>query len=278
MPVEILQRPIPSTGELLPVVGLGSWIKFDVSTSSTDRAPLKDVLVKMNELGGTMIDASPMYGKAEQVIGELTHETGAADDFFYATKVWTTGKQAGVVQMQSSLSKMKRKSMNLMQVHNLVDVQTHLSTLRDWKERGVIRYLGITHYTTSSHEQLEQLIKSTKIDFVQFNYSIKTRNAELRLLDAARDRGVAVIINEPLEKGALFSAVKGKQLPAWAAEFDIKSWGQYFLKYIIAHPAVNCVIPGTSNPQNLVDNIHAGYGRMPDEKIRKKMVAYLQNL
>lgn len=267
----MLTRPIPSSGEALPVVGLGTWIQFDVGAADAERQPLREVLQRMSELGGKLIDSSPMYGQSEQVVGDLTAATGLADRFFYATKVWTSGRQAGIDQMEASLRKMRRKIMDLMQVHNLVDWRTHLKTLEGWKAEGKVRYVGITHYTVSAHEQLEQIIKSEKIDFVQFNYSLRVRNAERRLLEAARDRGVAVIINEPFEKGELFSAIKGKALPEWATEYDINSWGQFFLKFILSHPAVNCVIPGTSNPKHAADNMGAGYGRMPDAKGRELM-------
>jgi len=274
----IIQRAIPSSGEKLPVVGLGSWLQFDVGSSAAEREPLKEVLTKMNEMGGKLIDSSPMYGRAEQVIGELATETRLADNFFYAAKVWTSGKDAGIAQMESSLKKMRRKTIDLMQVHNLVDWQTHLNTLKDWKQQGKVRYTGITHYTTSSHAQLEQIITSVPLDFVQFNYSIRVRNAEQRLLSAAKDKGVAVIINEPFDKGSVFNAVKGKPLPGWAAEYDMNSWGQFFLKYIISHPAVNCVIPGTSDPKHLADNMQAGYGRLPDDKTRRKMADLVEAL
>lgn len=267
----MLTRPIPSSGEALPVVGLGTWIQFDVGAAESERQPLREVLQRMADMGGKLIDSSPMYGQSEQVVGDLSVATGLADRFFYATKVWTSGRLAGIGQMEASLRKMQRKTMDLMQVHNLVDWRTHLKTLQQWKDEGKIRYVGVTHYTVSAHEQLEQIIKSHRIDFVQFNYSIRVRNAERRLLDAARDRGVAVIINEPFEKGELFGAVKGKTLPEWAAEYDINSWGQFFLKFILSHPAVNCVIPGTSNPKHAVDNMGAGYGRLPDAKGREKM-------
>lgn len=274
----MIQRAIPSSDEPLPVIGLGSWIQFDVGSSDTERQPLKQVLAKMHEMGGKLIDSSPMYGQAEDVIGALTTAMGLADKFFYATKVWTSGKQAGIDQMEESLRKMRRKTIDLMQVHNLVDWQTHLNTLKDWKQQGKVRYAGITHYTTSSHAQLEQIIKSASLDFVQFNYSMRVRNAEQRLLLAAKDKGVAVIINEPFEKGSLFGAVKGKSLPPWAAEYDMNSWAQFFLKYIISHPAVNCVIPGTSDPTHVADNMMAGYGRLPDEKTRQKMVELIEGL
>lgn len=271
----MIKRKIPLSGELLPIVGLGTWQQFDVGLSEEERRQLTEVLTLMIEKGGRLIDSSPMYGRAETVIGELAAPPSINPNLFYATKVWTTGKEAGIQEMNDSMAKMRRKTLDLMQVHNLVDYKTHLQTLYKWKEEGKIRYIGITHYTASAHETLERVLKSEKIDFVQFNYSIRERNAEKRLLNAAREKGVAVIINEPFESGSLFNVVKGKKLPEWAAENDIQSWGQYFLKYIVANEAVNCVIPGTSNPKHVVDNMGAGFGRLPDEKLRLKMIEYL---
>jgi diketogulonate reductase-like aldo/keto reductase len=274
----MLQRNIGTTNEKLPVVGLGSWIQFDVGTSPVERKELTRVLAGMHQSGGKLIDSSPMYGRAEQVIGDLTADLDFKDQLFYATKVWTTGKQAGIDQMNESFRKMGRKTMDLMQVHNLQDWQTHLNTLKSWKEEGKVRYIGITHYTASAHAQLEEIVKSKAVDFVQFNYSIKVRNAEKSLLKSARDHGVAVIINEPFDSGSLFKLIKGKVLPTWAAEYDIKSWAQYFLKYILANHAVNCVIPGTSDEKHLLDNMGAGYGKLPDEAGRMKMIKYLETI
>lgn len=224
----MIKRKIPSSGELLPIVGLGTWQQFDVGLSVDERRQLTAVLTMMIDKGGRLIDSSPMYGRAEAVIGELAAPPAINPNLFYATKVWTTGKDAGIREMNDSMAKMRRKTLDLMQVHNLVDYKTHLQTLYKWKEEGKIRYIGITHYTASAHETLERVLKSERIDFVQFNYSIRERNAEKRLLNAARQKGVAVIINEPFESGSLFNAVKGKKLPEWAAENDIQSWGQYF--------------------------------------------------
>lgn len=272
------QRKIPSSGEQLPIVGLGTWLQFDVGSSESARAPLKKVLREMARLGGKMIDTSPMYGRAEQVVGELTTELGLQDQFFYATKVWTRGRQAGINQMESSMRKLKQNPIDLMQVHNLIDWQTHLETMNRWKEDGKIRYTGVTHYTVSAYDELEHIIKNRDIDFVQFNYSIRVRQAEHSLLNSARENNVAVVINRPYEGGSLFGLVKGRQLPNWASDYDINSWGQFFLKYILSHPAVTCVIPGTSDPDHLVDNMKAGYGRMPDDKGRQKMVQFIENL
>lgn len=270
----ILKRPIPSSGEMLPVTGVGTWIQFDVNKS--EYSPLLEVLSNMLDKGGKVIDSSPMYGRSETVIGDLTNELKKGNRYFYATKVWTTGKEEGISQMESSMKKMKTRTIDLMQVHNLVDWQTHFKTLRQWKEAGRIRYFGITHYTDSAHEKLEQIVRSEKPDFVQFNYSIRNRHAEKRLLDAARDMGTAVIINQPFESGTLFNSVAGKPLPAWAAEWGISNWAQYFLKYLLSHPAVNCVIPGTSDPLHIVQNMEAAYGHLPGTNDRKKMVDYLE--
>lgn len=274
---EMIKRIVPSSSEILPVIGLGSWLQFDVN-KEIDLAPLREVLKKMAEYGGKVIDSSPMYGRSEEVIGNLNAELDLEDKFFYATKVWTTGRENGIEQMNASAKKMRRNTIDLMQIHNLVDWQTHFKTLKEWKEKGKVRYIGITHYTASAHDQLEEIVKLKDIDFVQFNYSIGVRNAEDRLLNAANDNGVAVIINEPYESGALFKVVKGKTLPEWSKESDINSWGQFFLKYIISHPAVTCVIPGTSDPKHLVDNMEGGYGQLPDEKMRKTMVEYFEGL
>lgn len=219
-----------------------------------------------------------MYGRAEEVIGDLTDKLKLNDKFFLATKVWTTGRQAGIDQMNESLRKMKRSRIDLMQIHNLQDWQTHLNTLKDWQERGKIRYIGITHYTDSAHAQLEKIVRSKAVDFVQFNYSIRSRNAEKSLLQAAKDHGVAVLINEPFDQGALFRLVKGKALPDWAEEYDIRSWAQFFLKYILSNEAVTCVIPGTSDVKHLVDNLGAGTGRLPNEAGRKKMVELITSI
>jgi len=269
----MIPRIIPSSGEALPVIGLGTWQTFDVASN---RYPiLKDVLTTMHAAGSTLIDSSPMYGRAEQAVGDITATMPAANDFFYATKVWTTGLQQGIAQMEASMQKMQRKTMDLMQIHNLTDWKTHLATLRQWKESGIIRYIGITHYIDASHEELEKIIRTEKLDFVQFNYSIAARNAEKRLLDVAASHGVATLINRPFGEGKLFNAVKGKPLPSWVHEIGVDSWAAFFLKYIIAHPAVTCVIPATGNPVHELDNLKAGEKNLPDAKARQKMVAYL---
>jgi diketogulonate reductase-like aldo/keto reductase len=272
------ERKIPSTGELLPIVGLGTWQSFDIGNDLHQREQLSEVLINMNELGGKMIDSSPMYGRSETVVGELTTKLNIQNKFFYATKVWIEGKQQGIYQMNASFHKMKREAMDLMQVHNLVDWKTHIKTLKDWKEKGKIRYVGFTHYTNASHNTLVKLIRSERPDFVQFNYSINERNAEKELLNVAKEHGTAVIINRPYAGGALFRKIRGKALPEWCKEMEITSWGQYFLKFILANEAINCVIPGTSNPKHLIDNMKAGFGRLPNDAEKKRMLQYLDSL
>ncbi len=271
----MLSRVIPSTDELLPVIGLGTYKNFDVEYTPDAASNLTAVLDSMNQLGGTLIDSSPMYGKSESMIGQLTSLMPAKNDFFYATKVWINGASDGIKQMQQSMQLMNRETLDLIQVHNLLDYRTHLKTLRQWKEEGKVRYIGITHYTTFAHEELERIIRYERPDFVQFNYSIGARNAEKRLLYTALDFGTAVIINEPFEKGKLFNMVEGKALPEWAAAYQIENWSQYFLKYIISHPAVNVVIPATTSASHAKNNMLAGYGPMPDEDVRKRMRDFL---
>jgi diketogulonate reductase-like aldo/keto reductase len=268
----LLQRTIPSSGESLPVVGLGTWQVFDVGTTPAERRPLEEVLALFAKLGGRVVDSSPMYGRAEQVIGEIATKLDLHRSLFLATKVWTTGKQAGIESMERSLAKLQTKRIDLMQVHNLVDVRTHLATLRDWKQQGRARHLGITHYSSSAYDQVAKLLRSEKLDFVQINYSLLEREAEEQILPIAQDRGVAVIVNRPFGGGDLFARVREKPLPDWASEFDCHSWAQFLLKWIVAHPAVTCAIPATSNARHLEDNMHSGVGRLPDADMRRRMI------
>lgn len=274
---EMIRRLIPSGNEEIPVIGLGTWQTFDVDNSEEERSALREVLKTLVSKGGSVVDSSPMYGASETVVGDLSAELKNREKLFLATKVWTAGKEEGILQMNSSFNKMRTNKIDLMQVHNLIDVHTHLKTLRSWKEEGKIRYFGITHYVASAYPELMRLVKNEKPDFVQFNYNISAREAEKELLPLAKDTGVAVIINRPFEEGALFSQVRAKPLPGWANEYDIKSWGQFFLKFIIGHPAVTCVIPGTSKVKHLYDNLTAGFGHLPGEAGRKKMAAYFNS-
>jgi diketogulonate reductase-like aldo/keto reductase len=276
--VTMLTRLIPSTGEKLPVVGLGTWQVFDVSDSPNERAPIEEVLTRCVQLGGKVIDSSPMYGRAEQVIGDLTTKLHLHESFFLATKVWTTGRQAGIDSMERSFARLQTKRLDLMQVHNLVDLDTQLATMRAWKEQGRIRYLGITHYVDSAFPEVEKILRREKLDFLQINYSIIDRAAEERLLPLARERGVAVLINRPFASGDLFSRVRNKPLPELAAEFDCKSWAQFLLKWILGNTVVTCAIPATGNVRHLEDNMAAGVGRLPDEKMRQRMIAAVANL
>jgi diketogulonate reductase-like aldo/keto reductase len=271
----MLERPIPSTGEKIPVVGVGTWRIFDVGASQGEREPLREVLQRFVGLGGRVIDSSPMYGSAEAVVGDLAADLGIHDSLFLATKVWTSGREAGVVQMEQSLRRLRASRIDLMQVHNLVDWRTHLRTLRAWKEAGRIRYLGITHYTAGAYDELERVMRSEPLDFLQVNYSLGEREAERRVLPLARDRGMAVLVNRPFQEGELFQKVRGQSLPSWAADFDCQSWAQLFLKWILTHPAVTCAIPGAGRPAHLIDNMTAGQGRLPDAATRERIVALL---
>jgi diketogulonate reductase-like aldo/keto reductase len=270
----VMTKPIPSTGEPLPVIGVGTWQTFDVGADSAARAPLREVLKLMTQAGRGVVDSSAMYGSSESVAGDLMAELGLRDRLFVATKVWTSGRAEGVRQMETSFKRLRVERMDLMQVHNLVDVATHTETLRDWKARKRVRYIGITHYTSSAYAEVERLLKTGQYDFLQINYSLGERESDRRLLPLARERKIAVIANRPFAEGALFRQVKGKALPPWAAELGIASWAQYFLKWIVSHPAVTCAIPGTGKPEHMRDNLGAGYGPLPDEKTRKRMAEY----
>ncbi len=265
-------REIPSSGESIPVIGMGTWQTFDVRESERDG--LKDVLQEFLGAGGTVIDSSPMYGRAEETVGALLPDVKGGERAFVATKVWTRGRDAGIAEMKRSIRRMGGR-VDLMQVHNLLDYATHIDTLRRWKEDGTIRYLGVTHYTVDAFDDLEKILRRDRMDFVQLPYSIGMREAEKRLLPAARDTGTAVLVMRPFEEGRAFARVRGQSLPAWAADFDCASWAQFFLKFILGHPAVTCPIPATANVRHMQDNVRAGYGRVPDAKTRRRMIDHL---
>jgi diketogulonate reductase-like aldo/keto reductase len=277
-PPSLPSRPIPSSGEALPVVGLGTWQTFDVGNDAAARSPLREVLRVLAKAGGRAVDSSPMYGSSESVTGALVAELGLRDQLFMATKVWTSGRSEGIRQMEQSFDRLRAKRMDLMQIHNLVDVATHTKTLQEWKQNARVRYIGITHYTSSAYAELERRLKSAPYDFLQINYSLAEPDSALRLLPLARERKVAVIINRPFAEGALFRKARGKPLPAWAAELGIRSWAQYFLKWIVAHPAVTCVIPGTAKPEHMLDNMAGGAGPLPDEAQRRQMEQHYHSL
>jgi diketogulonate reductase-like aldo/keto reductase len=269
----MLTREIPSSGEAVPVIGLGTWQTFDVGPEPSRRAALQDVLITFAKHGGRVVDTSPMYGQAETVLGDLIEAAGLRDDLFVATKVWTSGRDQGVRQMESSLQKLRTASVDLMQVHNLVDVEAHLATLEGWKRDGRVRYVGITHYTSGGHEPLARLVASRSLDFVQVNYSVGEPEADRRLLPLCRERGVAVLVNRPFGGGGLLRRLRGRPVPGWAAELDCQTWGQLLLKWVIAHPAVTCAIPATSQVAHLEDNMTAGLGPLPDERQRAQIAA-----
>ncbi len=268
----LLTRRIPASGESLPVIGLGTWQTFDVGPSPAERMPLEAVLRTFVEMGGEMIDSSPMYGNAEEVVGNLAVPLGLRPRLFVATKVWTSGKEAGISQMEESMRLLRADPIDLMQVHNLVDVNTHLETLKGWKRDGRVRYIGVTHYTASRHDDVARVLSSQPIDFIQINYSVGEREAERRLLPMALERGVAVIANRPFAGGDLFRRLRNRPLPAWAAEIDCTSWAQILLKFAISHPAITCTIPATSKVTHLRDNMKAGSGPLPDEKLRGRII------
>lgn len=267
----LARRPIPPTGELLPVVGVGTWQTFDVGGDAQARAPLAEVLSLLVSSGGKLVDSSPMYGSSESVAGDVAAELGLTDRLFVATKVWTRGREEGERQMETSFRRLRVERMDLMQIHNLMDVSVHTRTLAGWKSKGRVRYIGITHYSSSAYAEVERALNAHRYDFLQINYSLGEREAENRLLALARERGAAVIVNRPFAEGALFRRTQGKPLPAWAAELGIASWAQFFLKWILGHPAVTCVIPGTGRPAHMKDNLAAGMGVLPGKAQRRRM-------
>lgn len=271
-PQDQFRASIPSTGEELPRIGLGTYSTFDVDSGSSDILQVKEVLAEFARLGGRLVDSSPMYGNAETVTGKVSTELGINAKLFMATKVWTSGRERGVHQMAESLRKMGRQKIELMQIHNLVDWRIHLKTLRDYKEKGLFKYIGLTHYMTSAFTELAKILKSEPLDFLQIPYSLGELAAESQLLGVAAERGVAVIANEPFGQGSLFSRVRGKPVPAWAVEKGITTWAQYFLKFILSEPHVQFVIPATRKPAHLKDNMSAGTGYLPDKNDRARML------
>jgi diketogulonate reductase-like aldo/keto reductase len=304
----MLTKPIPSTKEAVPVIGMGTWQTFDVGLSREARKPLEEILAEFSreseppavqgpregipsgvqDAGGQkqaarkLIDSSPMYGSSEEVVGDLSAKLGLRQKLFIATKVWIQGKDAGIRQMEESMRKLLSEPpavaggqsvgpIDLMQVHNLVDVDTHMQTLADWQRRGRVRYIGVTHYTAAAYDAVERVIAARKLDFLQINYSVREREAERRLLPMAQERGLAVIANRPFAGGEVFSRLARKPLPSWASEIDCTSWAQIMLKFVISHPAITCAIPATSKVAHLRDNMQAGFGRLPDAKLRARI-------
>lgn len=274
----VIKKTIPSTGERLSVIGLGTSRTFNVDSTNAAQSPLLDVMQAFFDNGGQLIDSSPMYGSAEAVTGALLGQVDNKQGVFTATKVWTDGRREGIDQMERSMQRMGVDRIDLMQIHNLRDWKTHIDTLVEWKAQGKIRYIGITTSHGRYHDELEQILQQLALDFVQFSYNILDREAEQRLLPIASERGIATLINRPYQRGGLFRKVRGKSLPEWASEFDCASWGQFFLKFIAAHPDVTCVIPATSKLKHMVDNMGAGFGRLPDESMRRRMIETMESI
>lgn len=273
-----IKKAIPKSGEQLPVIGMGTSRTFDIDNDPQQLASLTEVLQIFFDQGGAVIDSSPMYGNAEQVTGDLLKTIKNKQALFAATKVWTWGKQEGIAQMQRSSERMGVKVFDLMQIHNLRDWEVQLETLKAWKAEGKVRYIGITTSHGRFHDELEVILENEPFDFVQFSYNIMNRTVEERLLPIARERRIATLINRPFARGDLFRVVKGKALPAWASEMDVKSWGQFFLKFVVSHPDVTCAIPATSKPHHMLDNMGAGFGRLPDAVMRQRMIRYIETL
>jgi len=274
----LIRKKIPSTGETIPIIGVGTARRYEQIHTEAEKAPLRDTLRQFNESGGTVIDSSPTYGTAEAVVGELVDELKIRDSLFLATKVSTSGQQAGIDQIQQSFKRLRTAKIDLIAVHNLRDTKTQLRALRELKQAGRIRYIGITTSFENQYPEFEQTIKAETLDFIQVDYALDNRNADQRILPLAADRGTAAMINLPFGRSRLFNAVQGKKLPEWAAEFDCKTWAQFFLKYIVSHPAVTCAVPGMAKAEYVVDNLGAARGRLPDSAMRQRMEQFIDGL
>lgn len=277
-PRDPIRRPIPSTGERVPAIGLGTWITFDAGADPQRRAALQPVLQAFFDRGGTLIDSSPMYGSSEEVIGALLPRTSGRVAPFAATKVWIVGRGAGARQMEISRTLWGVPRFDLLQIHNMVDWQAHLHTLKAWKDEGRVRYIGITTSHGRRHTDMEKALATEPFDFVQLTYSLADRSVERRLLPLAAERRIAVIANRPFDGGDLFDRVRGKPLPAWAGDFDCHTWAAFFLKFVVSHPAVTCAIPATSQTPHMLENMGALYGRLPDANTRQRMIRVFEAL
>ncbi|MEM1155807.1 MAG: aldo/keto reductase [Pseudomonadota bacterium] len=274
----LIQRPIPSSGELLPVIGMGTSRTFDVEASEESLASLRDVLDAFFDGDGTVIDSSPMYGSAESRVGDVLRAMQQPPKVFAATKVWTSGRQQGIAQMEESARRMDVERFDLIAIHNLQDWPTHIDTLKQWKSEGKVRYIGITTSHGRDHETFMDVMRNEPLDFVQFSYNIEDRTAEQKLLPLAADRGIATMINRPYQRGRLFNHSRGKALPAMAADIDVTTWGQFYLKFILSHPAVTNIIPATSKVSHMSDNMRANFGRLPDAVQRKEMISIFESM
>ena len=276
----LLQKKIPSSGEMIPVIGLGTARRYEEVTSDAEKVPLRETILKFKEVGLKVIDSSPSYGTAEAVVGEIVEGLKIRDSLFLATKVSLRkdGRQEGLKQIEQSFQRLRTNKIDLIAVHNLQDTDTQLKTLREMKQAGRIRYVGITTSFDRQYGEFEQVMKKETLDFIQVDYALDNRNAGERIIPLAGDRGMAVMINLPFGRGRLFKAVQGKKLPEWAAEFDCVSWPQFFLKYIVSHPAVTCAVPGMARAEYVVDNLGAARGHLPDAAMRKRMEQFIDNV
>lgn len=270
----LIRKKIPSSGEAIPIIGIGTARRYEAATAA-DRTAIKEVLRRFPELGGKVIDTAPSYGGAESLVGDLVSELGNRDRLFLATKVGASGRERGVAQLEQSLIRLRTSKIDLIAVHNLRDTETQLASLREWKQAGKIRYVGITTSSAGQYDEFEKTMRAHTLDFVQVDYALDNRRADQRILPLAAERGMAVMINLPFGRSRLFQTVQGKALPDWAKEFDCKTWAQFFLKYIVSHPAVTCAVPGTARVEYLVDNIQAAQGRLPDAAMRKRMEGFI---
>lgn len=276
----LLQRRIPSSGESVPIIGLGTARRYEEITTEAEKAPLRETLRQLKELGGKVIDSSPSYGTAEAVVGELVEGLRIRDSLFLATKVSLRkgGREAGSAQIEQSFKRLRANQIDLIAVHNLLDTQTQLRTLREMKQAGRIRYIGITTSFENQYPEFERTMKNETLDFIQVDYALDNRNADERIIPLAADRGMAVMINLPFGRGRLFNAVQGKKLPPWANDFDCKTWAQFFLKYLVSHPAVTCAVPGMAKAEYVIDNLGAARGRLPDAAMRRRMENFIDGV
>ncbi len=276
----LIQKKIPSSGELIPVIGLGTARRYEEIKTEAEKIPLRETIREFKELGGKVIDTSPSYGTAEAVVGEIVEGLKNREGLFLATKVSlrNLGREAGIEQIEQSFKKLRANRIDLIAVHNLRDTQTQLRTLREMKQAGRIRYVGITTSFENQYQEFEQTIKNETLDFIQVDYALDNRNADERIIPLAGDRGMAVMINLPFGRGRLFNAVQGKKLPEWTSEFDCKTWAQFFLKYIVSHPAVTCAVPGMAKAEYVVDNLGAARGRLPDAAMRRRMEQFIDGV
>ena len=277
-PAPVLRRPVPSSGQLLPVIGVGTAVVYELDTSDAKFPVLVETVRTFLAQGGSVIDTSPTYGRAEKSLGEIFRRTGAREQAFIATKISTVGEQAGIDSVAASLRDLGTDRIDLLQVHNIRDTDVHLRTIRRLQDQGKVRYAGITTSFDSTYDEYERIMRREKLDFIQIDYALDNRNAEERILPLARDRGMAVLINLPFGRGRLFRKARGKALPPWAEEIDCTSWAQFFLKFVLAHPAVTTVIPGTDRPEYALDNLNAARGRIPDARMRERMLDFWDKL